>query len=196
MKSSSFSTIFTLVMTCSLYYLAEAYDPKWHYDWTGIRLEMRDSIEFIERHGIGSTCAGMGCRTSKSYYTRHWLFENLLDEELIHLKSYPSGSVKTLAYEGLLRRGHIDHFNLLREVIVDNEFVVGVPAGCRYAHFLLSDYLFEHYIPELCFRPPFKPLGNFVINLNPSQKSILREEYYMVHLNREWYSRQIRMRNQ
>jgi hypothetical protein len=181
-------------MTCSLYYLAEAYHPKWQFDWNTIRSEMIDSIRFVERHGIGSTCEGFSCRVSRSLSTRKWLQKKLTDEELMHLKNYPNGRVKAMAYEGLLKRSNINHFSLLREVIVDNDYGVDIPAGCRRAYLLLSDYLFEHHFPELCFRPLFVPNNEINIRLEPFEKRKLREEYYWVHLNRDWYFRQMRLR--
>src|SRR5690606_31557953 len=96
--------ILTIIGIGILFAFSSFYEKSWSFNWNGIRNQIKDSVQIAENGGISSGVVGYGARKPKQFDRRHWIMQNATESELIKLTEYPNGTVKTIAYEGLIRK--------------------------------------------------------------------------------------------
>ncbi len=104
---------------------------------------------------------------------------------MLKLTDYPSGNVKAIAYEGLIRKQNINVFPLLKKSLNDTLTFVYFNSGCFVNTHMLSDYLFSHLTNLNDDAPPM--INSLEINLKAVQKNEIialfkqrksKEDYY------------------
>lgn len=178
--------ILSMIFVAILFAYSNFYTEKWNFDWKGIRNEIKDSIELLDRSGeITFDKTDFSGRKVIEWYRQKWLLENVNELELVKLTDYPSGTVKAIAYEGLIRKSDVDIFPLLEKSLNDTLTFVHYQSGCIVTSIMLSDYLFS-YLTNLNDELP--PIQNpLEIKLTEKQKSEIvslfkkrksKEDYY------------------
>ncbi|MBE9577252.1 hypothetical protein [Flavobacterium proteolyticum] len=120
------------------------YEKKWSFNWSEIRGKIKDSIKIAEIHGISNGVGGNGMSTEKEVNRRRWIMENATDKELLNLIEYPNGTIKAIAYEGLLRRNEFKwKTELTLKAINDTIYRVDYQSGCLSSNRLIGEYLIE-----------------------------------------------------
>lgn len=82
--------------------------------------------------------------------------KNATEQELLKLTDYPNGAVKATAYEGLLRKGDLNHYDLIIKALNDTATFFNYQNGCEGNMTLLSEYLIKNilYLDENVPSPP------------------------------------------
>ncbi|RXP52473.1 hypothetical protein EC396_11225 [Lutibacter sp. HS1-25] len=144
------------------------YTEKWSYDWKGIRPQIKDSIIELDKYGeLTSKSVGVAGITPQQWHRQNWIIENSKESELLKLTDFPSGTVKGIAYEGLLKKDYLKQYDLFKKVLNDTLTFVHYQSGCFSNGFMLSDYIISYKTiienPELNQNP-------ININLTDSEK--------------------------
>ena len=133
-KRNRFSIMFpilTIIGIGIVVVLSSGYEKSWSFNWNGIRKEIKDSIQVAELRGITSGVGGMGVSTKNEVDRRRWIMKNATESELLKLIEYPNGTVKVIAYEGLLRKKEFaDRTELTLRAIKDTNYLVDYQSGC------------------------------------------------------------------
>ena len=107
------------------------YKPNWSYNWSGIRSEIKDSIKIAELRGTKS----------------RWIMKNATESELLKLTDYPNGTVKGIAYEGLLRKKDFDRkTELTLKAINDTIYQIEYPLSCSRWNVYIGEYLVQNIL--------------------------------------------------
>ncbi len=70
--------------------------------------------------------------------------QNATVSELLELTEYPNGTIKTIAYEGLMRKPKWKNkTNYILKAIADNEYPIYFQAGCSGIEMTIGEYLIE-----------------------------------------------------
>ncbi|MBD10012.1 MAG: hypothetical protein CMC68_04540 [Flavobacteriaceae bacterium] len=120
------------------------YEKSWFYDWDGINYQIRDSILVAQYEGISSGSVGISPRKPKQFDRRHWSMKNATVSELQKLTEYPNGTIKTIAYEGLIRKKEFDkktEFTI--KAIKDTEYPIEYSSGCVGTPMYIGEYLVD-----------------------------------------------------
>lgn len=134
------------------------YEPNWNYDWKDIRLSIKDSIQVAELRGITSGTGRMGATIDKEIDRRQWIMKNATESELLKLTEYPNGTVKAIAYEGLLRKETFtEKTELTLKAIQDTTYLLGYQSGCIGWNMEIGEYLVQHVLMIDKLAPPFPP---------------------------------------
>lgn len=134
------------------------YEPNWNYDWKDIRLSIKDSIQVAELRGITSGTGRMGATIDKEIDRRQWIMKNATESELLKLTEYPNGTVKAIAYEGLLRKETFtEKTELTLKAIQDTTYLLGYQSGCIGWNMEIGEYLVQHVLMIDKLTPPFPP---------------------------------------
>lgn len=113
-----------------------------HFDWTGFRPEVKAKIQLIQNYpGLVSKVTGIAGKTSTRWYHQEWIKRNLSSIEAELLLEHPSGALKALAAEHLLRRPETDVYELLKMSLNDTTSVIHYQSGCVGWPMLLGEYL-------------------------------------------------------
>ncbi|MAB47781.1 MAG: hypothetical protein CMC05_04035 [Flavobacteriaceae bacterium] len=124
--------------------LTSFYEKTWSYNWNGINEQIRDSVKVAENNGISSGWVGIAPRRPKQYDRRFWIMNNATESELIKLTDYPNGTIKTIAYEGLLRKPEFENkVDLMLKAIKDTEYSIFYRTGCEGMNMNISEYLVD-----------------------------------------------------
>jgi hypothetical protein len=114
----NFLPIITLGIIGFIYFLSVSYSEKWNFEWKGIRKEIKDSIQALDKFGnLTSEFAGYNMNTPKQWHRQNWLRKNINTFELLKLTEYPSGTVKGFAYEELLTKPNIEKYELYKKTL-------------------------------------------------------------------------------
>lgn len=134
----------TVVVLGSFFYFSSAYKPNWIYNWDGIRPEIKDTVKSMENYGyVTSRAIGYSGKTPQQWHRRKWFMKYATDAELIKLIDYPNGAVKATAYEGLIKRGNQNNYNLFIKALNDTTTFLTFVLGCEGDYVMLSEYLIE-----------------------------------------------------
>ncbi|CAL2093150.1 hypothetical protein [Tenacibaculum sp. 190524A05c] len=182
----SYFPIFTFLVVAFLFSFSSFYSPKWNYDWRGIRKQVKDSILKFDYYGSISwdSTNQFGDRL-QSYFTHRWILDNADPHELYHLLDYPDGTVKAIAYEGLMYNSSIKKYPLLKKVLNDTLSFVSYRTGCIGSGTMLSNYVIS-FVTNIDERAPTK-INAPIIDLTKKEKEeilklldqrISREKYY------------------
>ena len=138
----------TTVLLGCLLQISSSYKPGWFYNWHGIRSEIRDSVRLIEQSGIvTSGTVGYLGKTPQQWYRRKWVMKNASEEELSLLLTYPNGAVRVTAYEGLLRKGGTNEFEIFSRALSDTVTYFNFQTGCEGRRMMIGEYLVQNLIP-------------------------------------------------
>ena len=171
-----FASIFLIVI---LFSSSSFYQKSWYFDWNEIRLEVKDSILIYEHQPITSGVGSEGVSTSHEVERRHWIMGFSTIKELKHLTSYPDGTIKAIAYEGLLRNPNIPN---KKEIILeaindnkvqgfdDNEHIVAFQSGCLVWDLSLAEYLVRDVLHLVGNYPPPPPKSRLDIDFSDADK--------------------------
>jgi len=146
-KRNRFSIIFPILTIIGIgifAVLTSFYEKTWSYNWNGISEQVRDSVKVAENGGISSGWVGIAPRKPKQYDRRFWIMNNATESELIKLTDYPNGTIKTIAYEGLLRKPEFKNkVDLMLKAIKDTEYSIFYRTGCEGMNMNISEYLVD-----------------------------------------------------
>ena len=139
-----------------------------------LNTELRDSVYSLENHGeITYEKIGFPRKINPRWKTRQWVRKNASIEDLHILKNYPSGVVKTTAYEMLILREKGSTFDLWIEAFQDTTHFVDVyTGGCIGYTNLAGEYLYDEYLLAFSYNEPSETvLNRFQLN---------KEEFYQI----------------
>lgn len=181
----------TLTIVGLIFFLSSAYEPSWTFNWQEIRPEIRDTVELIERYGsVTSGIVGYSGETPQQWHRRRWLMKNATEGELKKLIDYPSGTVKAIAYEGLIRKENSDKYKLINQALNDTTTFFNYQSGCEGFAMMIGEYLVENVIPISDRVPPLPPEKVIEYNLSDAEIINLRELYNKRIDKKEEYLRQ------
>jgi hypothetical protein len=162
----------TLAIVGLIFFLSSAYEPNWTFNWEKIRPEIRDTVKLIEDYGsVTIGVVGINAKTPQQWHRRRWLMKNASIEELTRLIDYPNGSVKTTAYEGLIRKSNSDKYELMYQALNDTTTFFNYQSGCVGFPKMIGEYLAENVIPISDRIPPLPP--ERMVNYNLTEEKIL-----------------------
>ena len=178
---TNFLPILTLFLVALLYFISTSYSEKWNFKWTGIRKNIKDSILALDKYGgLTGPAVGYSGRTPNQWYRQKWLLENATENELYELTDYPSGTVKGLAYSGLILKSSANKYDLYQKSLNDTLAFVYHTSGCIEAGFMLSEYTIDFIgrenIKDLSSEQRKKIMTLYSERL--SKKEFYKEEYY------------------
>jgi hypothetical protein len=183
----NFLPIITLGIIGFIYFLSVSYSEKWNFEWKGIRKEIKDSIQALDKFGnLTSEFAGYNMNTPKQWHRQNWLRKNINTFELLKLTEYPSGTVKGFAYEELLTKPNIEKYELYKKTLNDTLTFVHYTSGCIGNRFMLSEYAIK-VVPNFRNYELKNQLTNEqVIEIeNLLEKRMSKEKFY----KKEYYKR-------
>ena len=123
-KLSFYHPILTFMIVGTLFAFSNYYSPKWHFNWEGIRKEVKDSIIAFDKHGWIDY-------TDQDQIARHrWILKNVKLSEFNKLLNYPSGEVKAMSYVALMKQKEVEKYSLFKKSLNDTLTFVTVSAGC------------------------------------------------------------------
>lgn len=155
-RLSIFLPILTIVGIGIITVISSSYEKSWTYNWNGIRENIRDSIKVADFEGMTSGVVGVSGRsTMHEVIRRRKIMHDATESELLRLTEYPSGTVKAIAYEGLIRK---KDFKQKTEIILkafqDREYLVSYQMGCEGMNMEIGKYLMTFV---LNYNEPFYP---------------------------------------
>jgi len=132
------------------------YKKSWTYNWTDIRKQIKDSTKIAEYSLISSGTSIYYSNRPKEFDRRLWIMKNATELELIKLTEYPNGTIKTIAYEGLMRKKKFDKkFDYILKAIDDVKYPVYVAE----TKMNISDYLID-FVLYIDKNSPPPPVGD------------------------------------
>ena len=174
-RKNRFSMLFpvlTIIGIGIVSVLSSGYEKSWSYNWNGIQESIKDSVlkarNLSYTGGLGPNNRTIYDKLSKS---RLWIMNNTTDSELLKLTAYPNGTVKAIAYEGLIRSQTFDKkTDLILQSISDNEYKVYYSAGCEGIAMDISEYLLWGVLDLNTGLPPLPPELTMDYGLSDSDK--------------------------
>lgn len=179
-KRNRFSMVFpilTIIGIGIVIVLSSFYEKSWTYNWNGIRQQIKDSVKVAEYGGISTGIVGYDACKPAQFDRRHWIMQNASESELLKLTAYPNGTIKTIAYEGLIKKLEFENkTNLILDAIADTEYHIYLRSGCTGTPMHIGEYLVDFVLQIDDRSPPFageKP--NY--GLTKNDEEIILTEY-------------------
>ncbi len=147
--------------------ISSAYEKSWTYNWDGIRGNIKDSIKSIEYRSITSGIGGNGRSTIDEVLKRRWIMNKATESELLKLIEYPNGTVKAIAYEGLIRKRNFKQkTELILQGIHDTNYQVSYQSGCEGWNMEIGEYLVRNVLMIDSQIAPYPPelINDFAIS--------------------------------
>ncbi len=175
----SILVIFLTIVGLGFMFLTSMYyEPSWNFNWSNIRKNIRDSITLSKYRGITSGVGGMGISTENEVRTRIWVMTNATEHELLRLTEYPNGTIKAIAYEGLLRKKEFNKkAELTLRALKDTTYLLSYQSGCIGWERKIGDYLIKDILMIDDEMPPPPPGMNSNIKLTEMEKRHILLEY-------------------
>ncbi|WP_298760542.1 hypothetical protein [uncultured Psychroserpens sp.] len=182
-KRNRFSMLFpilTIIGIGIVLVLSSFYEKSWTYNWDGIRGQIKDSIKVAEYGGISTGIVGYDARKPAQFDRRHWIMKNATESELLKLTEYPNGTIKTIAYEGLIRKSELkEKTNIILEAITETEYHMYLQSGCTGTPMNIGEYLVDFVLQIDDRSPPFaREKPNF--GLTKTDEELILTEYRKV----------------
>ena len=100
----------------------------------------------------------MGISTKSEVDRRRWIMRNATESELLKLTKYPNGTVKAIAYEGLLRKKEFtNRTELTLRAIGDTTYLVDYQSDCIGWNREIGEYLVQDVLMIDNQTQPFAP---------------------------------------
>ena len=177
--------IATLAITSFMFFMSNAYAPSWAFDWRGIRPEIRDTVELIERYGsVTSSVVGYAGKTPQQWHRRRWLMQNATEGELKKLIEHSNGAVVATAYEGLIKKPNTKKYQWINRALNDTIISFGYQSGCVELSMTIGEYLVKNVVPISDIVLQAQPSGTEKFDFLEQEISNLRKLYYK-RVNRE-----------
>ena len=158
--------------------LSSSFEKKWLFNWKEIRTEIKDSIQIAELRGITNGIGGNGVSTQDEVSRRSWIMKNAKQSELLKLIEYPNGTVKAIAYEGLLRKKDFKNkMELILKTNVDTIYPVYIQTGCLGSKKKLNEYLIQNVLMFDDQIIPYKPELIFDFGFSDLEKQKILNEF-------------------
>ncbi len=140
--------ILTIVGIGIITVISSSYDESWTYNWNGIRRNIKDSIKVADYSGMTSGAVGpSGRSTMNEVKRRRWIMNKATISELLKLIEYPSGTVKAIAYEGLIRNKNFKQkTDLILQGIQDADYLIDYQSGCLGWNMEIGEYLIRNVL--------------------------------------------------
>ena len=183
-KENRFAIAFPLLTIISIgiiFVLSSFYEKSWSYNWNGISKQIKDSVQVAQYHGISSGWVGIAPQKPKQYDRRFWIMKNATASELLKLTEYPNGTIKTIAYEGLIRKPEFENKSeLVLKAISDTEYPTYYRSGCGTTIMNIGEYLVD-FVLFIDDKSPPPPIGfENQFGLSESERNQILEEYRKV----------------
>lgn len=170
--------ILTIVVVGIVSAFTSNYHPRWNFNWNTIRPEIKDSIAPYEFKYLTNGVGAMGSSTQNEVDRRRWIMSNATESELLKLTTYPNGTIKAIAYEGLLRK---EEFRAKTELTVkaiqDTTYKVFFLSGCEAWEREIGAYLMQDVLILDDQIPPLRSKYLANIDLSDSDKNLILSEY-------------------
>lgn len=180
-KQHHFSVVFPIVTIIAIGIIIAFtlyYTPAKTYPWTEIRKEIKDSIQLAELSGITNGVGGFGVSTEHEVDRRRWIMKNATESELLKLTEYPNGSVRAIAYEGLLRKKKFaKRTELVLRAMQDTTYQLRYQSGCLAWSREIGEYLVQDVLMIDDQIPPFPPDLVSEFGLTEPEKEKLLSEF-------------------
>ena len=177
----------TLIVAAVFLAISSFYEPRWMFNWKGIRQEVKDTIKSIDAYGaIPGFHVGYSGDTPKQWHQWQWLMKNTTEEEFLLLLDYPSSTIKALSYRGLLLKTDVNQFDLINKALADTNNFVWQTTGCEGYPLLLGEYLVEQVV---CISDLIPPSPNVFKNNKLTKEEIakLQKVYSLRKAKKEKY---------
>lgn len=166
---------------------AQTNSQKSSFDWSDIRINVKDSIIKLDKVGvIMSQSVGIAGIKPQQWNRQNWLINNLTEKELIKLTNYPSGTVKAIAYEGLIKQSDSNHYEILKKALSDTLAFVYYQSGCN-----LNEYMLSSYIINFVSNPnrSYTRVKSIKLNLSENEKKEILDELRSKKLKKAFYKK-------
>ncbi len=125
------------------------------FDWTDIREDIKDSVKAAVYMGISSGVVGHDAHKPQQFDRRHWIMQTATTVELWRLVEYPEGTIKAIAYEGLIRKLQpSQRINVILQCIRDNAYDIDYISGDESWTMSLGQYIIDHVLYVDDRKPP------------------------------------------
>ncbi|WP_408038789.1 hypothetical protein [Tenacibaculum amylolyticum] len=167
-----FLPVLSIIGIGIIFIISLFYEKSWTYNWSEIRQQIKDSVRIAEHDGISSGVVGYDARKPAQFDRRHWIMKNATTSELLKLTEYPNGTIKTIAYEGLIRKREYKNKNaLILKAIADTEYPIHYQSGCVGSSMNIGEYLVDVVLQIGDNSPP--PPKGFGLKFGLSEKECL-----------------------
>ncbi|MCH2032286.1 MAG: hypothetical protein MK202_02105 [Tenacibaculum sp.] len=175
----TFPLLTIIAVTLLMYY---SFDKSWLFNWNGIREEIKDTVKIAQNKLVSGRFVGEGGVKSSQYNRRKWIMKTATVSELLKLTDYPNGTIKTIAYEGLLRKPHFhDKSNIALKAISETDYFTNYESGCMVTDMTIGEYIVDYVLQIGDLSPP-PPPGGFGLKFGISEEECekLLNEYRKV----------------
>jgi hypothetical protein len=160
-----------------VFILSSSYQKSWTYEWNGIHQQIKDSVKMAECKGLSGGLVGHDARRPSQFDRRQWIMNNASNAELLKLTEYPDGTIKTIGYEGLLRKSdYSNKTELVIKSITDTAFQINYQLGCEGTKMKIGKYLINHVLYLDNKNPHPKDFKNDIV-FTSEEKNIIIFEY-------------------
>lgn len=139
--------VLSILAISSLWLTAGFYEPSWSFNWSGIRPEIRDTVNSLTVFPMIYRGLGSGHRSNHRFIAtlqrEKWLMTHASIDELSRLLHFPNGKIKTLACRELIARDLGNDYEWLRQLMTDTTYYVDIQGQYNsWAHYV-GIYLLE-----------------------------------------------------
>ena len=173
---SQFYLSVPLLIIVTIFIVSFSYEESWSYSWEGIRENVKDSIGLYEKQSITSGIGGNGENYSFEVKRRQWIMNYATIDEFKKLTKYPDGTIKAIAYQGLLRKEfYPQKKELILQIFKEEKSWVAYQSGCFGYTLKLKDYFMTYVLKLNLKHPPFRE--SFDFGLTEKEKKEITLEY-------------------
>lgn len=172
LKINSLTLVSIIVLSCFTI-VVSWYSETWVYNWKGIRKEIKDSVQMCFDNRI-LDCFEESKYTHLHMQRRMWIMKNAEITELEKLTEFPDGSIRAIAYEGLLRNEKYPaKKDVLLKAICDT-----TPFWSYYPSTDIASYLLFSVMQADTERPPIWNKKRETFGMNPQEMAEVVDKYY------------------
>ncbi|MFT4602889.1 MAG: hypothetical protein ACI857_003076 [Arenicella sp.] len=162
------------------------YEKSWMYNWDGISQPIKDSVLVTEHHINSFGNGRIEAKRPIKYDRNRWIMKNATEEELLKLIEYPNGTIRTIAYEGLMRNPEFDDkYNLFLMAISDKEYSIEFSGGCLNYDMYIGTYLMNYIVPIGGDFPALKNGQSNPFGISKEEEATILDAYRK-ELDPEW----------
>tara|TARA_B100001115_G_scaffold181357_1_gene175392 strand:- start:867 stop:1436 length:570 start_codon:yes stop_codon:yes gene_type:complete len=163
-----------LLLSFFLLYQLSFEEYRW-VNWENFNPDLKEIVLAIEKRGLSSGIGAEGISTEWELKEQKQLVQLSTAPELMFLKDYPNGSIRSLAYHGLILSSEYPlKKKFLEEAAKDTIYQVDYQAGCLAYEMTIPEYLLNIVFKEEYDMLPFQRKALLKYGLKPSDLDILR----------------------